>query len=204
MTSDPTRTPSASTPAASATAVSPDAPPVYWGDHDANPMQRLVPGWVVSTWAMCAVAALALGALFTLIVAAVSDVPITGETNTELGVLTIVAAMSTFIAFAIVLTARLVRVPHDRLVNSVAVALLHIVVAIVLFAVELALQGFGMGVGDVFDGPWTDEIGNAFTVLERSSAAAVVASLLSVGMVPAVGDRPQGTQTGVTAQDRQL
>lgn len=191
-------------PNRSASAVSTEPPPAYWGEHDLHVWDRLAPGWVVATWALCVVVALAFAALGTLFAAAVSDVPITGETNTELGVLTIVAAMSTFIGFVIVLTARLVRVEHDRLVNSLAVAALHVAVAIALFAIELVLQGLGMGVADVFDGPWTDEIGNAFTVLERSSAAVILAALLSVGMVPAVGGRPQGTQTGATPQDRQL
>jgi hypothetical protein len=193
-----------SEPNRSATAVRTDPPPAYWGDHDAHPLERLEPGWVVTTWALCVLMALGLATLGTLFAMAVADTPITGETNTELGVLTIVAAMSTFVGFVVVLVARLVRVDHDRLVNSLAVAALHVLVAIALFAVELALQGLGMGVGDVFDGPWTDEIGNAFTVLERSSAAVILAALLSVGMVPARGDRPTGTQTGYQPQDRQL
>lgn len=191
-------------PARSTTAVRDDGPPAYWGDHDANLLDRLVPSWVGTTWLLSLALTFALAVLGTLFAAAVSDTPLTGETNTELGVLTIVAAMSTFIGFTVVLTARLVRVSHDRLVNSFAVAGLHVAVAIVLFAIELSLQGFGVGVADVFDGPGTDEVGNAFTLLERSSVAAILASLLSVGMVPARGGRPGGTQVGPTPQDRQL
>ena len=191
-------------PTRSASAVSTEAPPAYWGDHELHVWNRLAPGWVVTTWALCIAMALGFAALGTLFALAVSDTPITGETNTELGVLTIVAAMSTFIGFVVVLVARLVRVDHDRLVNSLAVAALHVAVAVILFAIELVLQGFGLGAADVFDGPWTDEVGNAFTVLERSSAAVILAALLAVGMVPARGGRPGGTQTGYQPQDRQL
>ncbi len=188
----------------SSTAIRNDPPPAYWGDHDANPLDRLEPGWVASTWALCIALTLGLGALGTLFAVAVSDTPITGQTNTELGVLTIVAAMATFIAFAVVITARLVRVPHDRLVNSLAVAALHVAVAVVLFGIELALQALGTGAADIFSGSWAEQVGNAFAVLERSSAAAILAALLAVGMVPARGDRPSGTQVGATPQDRQL
>jgi hypothetical protein len=51
---------------------------------------------------------------------------------------------------------------------------------------------------------WTSDAGNVLTVLERSSVAAVLACLLAIGMVPARGERPEGTQTDLTPQDRQL
>ena len=193
-----------SEPVRSASAVRDDAPPEYWGDHDANVLDRVVPRWVLATWAMCVGAGLAIALVATIFAAAVSESPLTGETNTNLGLLTIVAAMSTFIGFAVVLTMRLVKVEHDRLVNSLAVAAVHVLMTVGLFAVELILQSLGIGVSDIYDGAWTDEVGNAFTVLERSSAAAILGALLAVGMVPARGDRPAGTQTGATPQDRQL
>lgn len=191
-------------PARSTSAVRDDAPPEYWGDHDANVFDRVVPGWVFATWGLCVGAGLAIATVATIFAAAVSETPLTGETNTELGLLTIVAAMSTFIAFAVVLTMRLVKVDHDRLVNSLAVAAVHVLATVGLFSVELVLQSLGIGMSDIYDGTWTDEVGNAFTVLERSSAAAILGALLAVGMVPARGGRPEGTQTGATPQDRQL
>jgi hypothetical protein len=190
--------------ATSAAAVHTDPPPAVWGDHDSRFLSRVEPGWVVTTWLLAVVAMLAIAAAATAIVAAVSESPLTSDTNTGLGVLTIIGAMSTFIAFAVVITARLVRVDHDRLSNSLAVAAFHVGVAIVLFAVELVLQGLGIGVADTLEGTWTDEVGNAFTVAERSSAAVILAALLSAGMVPARGGRPTGTQVGPTPQDRQL
>lgn len=179
-------------------------PPTYWGDHDLSPMTRLVPSWVATTWLACLALTFAIAAIATVLVAAFSDSPLTGATNTDLGVLTIIGAMSTFIGFSTMLAARLVRVDHDRFVNSLAVAVLHVGIAVVLFAIELALHSAGMGASDLLDGNGTDEIGNAFTMLERSAAAAFVAALLATGMVPARGDRPTGTQVGATPQDRQL
>lgn len=194
---DPTRPQSTS-------AVHPDPPPMYWGDHDANPLERLALGWVASTWVACIALALAIATLASLIVASLSESPLTGAQNTDLGIFTIIGAMSTFIGFAAVITLRLVRVDHDRLINSFAVAGLHVLVSVALFAVELVLQGFGVGIADALQGNLVDQVGNAFTVLERSSAAAIIAALLSVGMVPARGERPTGTQTGATPQDLQL
>ncbi len=186
------------------TAVSDDVPPPYWGDHEARPFVRLEFGWIVTTWAMCLAVGVVIALVSTAIVAALSEAPLTGEQNTTLGVLTIISAMSTFIAFASVITFRLVRVEHDRLANSLGVGVFHVLVAIALFAIELALQGAGIGVGDVLEGTATDEVGNAFTVLERSSVAAILASLLSVGMVPARGGRPKGTQTDALPTEVQL
>ena len=196
-------TPSTPSSPAAAAAVA-GSPHPEWGDHGARFSTRLAPGWIVSTWVLCLLAAAAIAVVSAFIVDALSSTPLTGETNTELGVLTIVAVMATFVGFVGVLVARLTKVPHDRLANSLAVAALHVVVAIVLFAVELGLQAAGTGATDALDGSWTDQLGNAFNVLERSSAAAILASLLAVGMVPARGDRPVGTQTSPTPQDRQL
>jgi hypothetical protein len=191
MDSEPTR---------SATAVRTDVPPTYWGDHDANPLQRLEPGWVVATWAWCMLASFGVAIVATTFAAIVADSPITGTSNNDLGLLTIVAAMSTFIGFAVVMTTRLLRVDHDRLVNSLAVAALHLAVALVLFLLSVMIDGFGFR----FESAVTDDIANAFAVLERSSVAAILACLLASGMVPARGDRPAGTQVGATPQDRQL
>ena len=187
-----------------ATRVSDDVPPPYWGDHDARPLTRLDFGWIATTWALCLLVGMGIAAVATFLVAALSETPLTGEENTTLGVLTIISAMSTFIAFASVITFRLVRIEHDRMVNSLGVGVFHVLVAITLFAIELVLQGFGVGVGDVLEGTPTDEIGNAFPVLERSSVAAFLASLLAIGMVPAVGARPRGTQTEALPTERQL
>ena len=193
--------PYSSSPSAAAVAPSPHP---EWGDHEARVRTRLDFGWIVSTWALCVLAALAIAGVGALIVGSLSETPLTSETNTELGVLTILAAMGTFIGFVVVLVMRLTKVDHDRLSNSLAVAAFHVGVAILLFGTELALQAAGVGVADVFTGPWTDEVGNAFTVLERSAVASILAGLLAAGMVPARGGRPVGTQTEATPQDLQL
>lgn len=176
-----------------------------WGAPDQTILQRIVPGFVLSTWAMCLAASVLLAAVGLGIIALISSRPLFGETNTELGVAMIVSAMATFIGFSVVMVMRLPHVSHDRLVNSLSVAAVHVGFAVLLFATDLLVRvTTGSGAGSIFTGPWTDELGNAFTILERSSAAAIAACLLAVGMVPARGPRPAGTQTELASQDEQL
>jgi hypothetical protein len=92
------------------------------------------------------------------------------------------------IGFAVVMTLRLVRVQHDRLTNSLAVAALHIAVAGVAALVGVFVSGSP----------------DALIVLERSAAATIIGCGLAVGMVPAVGERPTGTQREPADTDRQL
>lgn len=176
-----------------------------WGAPDQTLASRIVPGFVLTSWLMCLAAAVALFAIGLGIVALISSQPLFGETNTELGVATIVAAMATFIGFVVVMVLRLPHVSHDRMVNSISVAAVHVAFALTLFLGNLAVRGItGDGAGTLFTGAWTDELGNAFVVLERSAAASVLACILAVGMVPARGPRPTGTQTDVLPQDEQL
>lgn len=182
-----------------------DDPHPVWGDGDRGWVGRVEPGFVLRSWAVCLAVAVVLAVVATLIISALSSAPVLGETNTELGVLTIVSSMSTFIAFAVMMAIQLSYVAHDRLTNSLAVAALHVGLAVLLFAGEFVARSIvGESVSASFDGTWTDELGNAFTVLERSAAASVLACLLAPGMVPARGDRPSGTQTDVVPTDRQL
>jgi len=169
------------------------SPHPEWGDHEAHLRTRLDMGWIASTWVLCVAASLAAFAVGAFIVGSFTDTQVTDPSSTDLGVLTIVAVMSTFMAFVGVLVARLTLVEHDRLANSFAVAALHLVVAGAVFVVTLAIEGGISG-----------QVDTAFSLLERSAAAAVLASLLAVGMVPARGGRPEGTQTGPTSQDYQL
>lgn len=179
---------------------------VVWDEPDRFALGRLEPTFVLVSWLVALATTVVIFALSTGIVAMISDRPLTGETNTELGVLTILSAMSTFIGFVVVMTIRLVRVEHDRVVNSLAVAALHVGIAVLLFLGALAGQAAfdNTGASSIFDGSVTEQLGNVFTVLERSSVAAILACLLAIGMVPARGDRPEGTQTDITPQDRQL
>lgn len=169
-------------------------------------LSRIEPGFVFTSWLLCLLATVVLFAVAALILALVSQRSLTGETNTELGVLMIASAVSTIIGFGLVMSLRLARVEHDRPMNSIAVAGLHTGVALLLFLVNLVVrQVFGTGVGGLlFEGPWTDELGNAFVVLERSAAASVLACILAIGMVPEHGDSPRGTQTGPVPEDEQL
>lgn len=177
---------------------------VVWGGRR-NPISRVEWGFVVVSWLACLLLSAVIAAIGVAATAAFSETPILGETNTELGVLTVISAMSTFIGFAVMMSLRLTRVSHDRLSNSVAVAVLHIAVAATLFLAELGIRAtVGESASSPFDGTWTDELGNAFTVLERSAVAALLACLLAAGMVPARGDRPDGTQREDTVRDRQL
>lgn len=177
-----------------------------WGAPDQTLAQRVVPGFVLSSWLLALAASVALFAIGLGVMSLISSRPLFGETNTELGVAMIVAAMATFIGFVTVMVLRLPHVSHDRMVNSLSVAAVHVTFALLLFLGNLAIRGItGEGAGSlIFTGTWTDEVGNAFVVLERSAAASVLACLLAVGMVPARGPRPTGTQTDVLPQDEQL
>jgi hypothetical protein len=178
---------------------------VVWDEPDRLSLDRLELAFVVSSWAIAMVVTAVIFALSSAIVAALVDDPLFGATSTDLGVMTILAAMSTFIGFVTTMVVRLVRVDHDRVVNSLAVAGIHVLVAVMVFLGSLAARAAtGSGLDDVYDGSMSDRLGNVFTVLERSSAAAIVACLLAIGMVPARGERPVGTQTDLTPQDRQL
>lgn len=175
-----------------------------WGEHDRSILDRLEPRFVVVTWLQCVAATLAFSALVAGVFLLVSDATLTGSTGTELGVPTIIAALSTFIGFSAVMSLRLVDVEHDRLVNSLAVGALHVGVSLVILLIEVVGRTTGdFGVSTVFEGSFGTQLGNAATLLERSSAAAIVACLLAVGVVPARGGRPAGTQHG-SEQDAQL
>lgn len=182
-----------------------EEPPRTWGTTESDLSSHIEPRFVLISWLLCLLATVVISAVATGIVALASDAPLLGETNTELGVLTVISAFSTFLGFAVVMALRLTHVAHDRLLNSMSVAAVHVALALLLFLGDLALRGIaGVDVGSVFTGPWTDEVGNVFVVLERSSVAAIAACLLAVGMVPARGGRPAGTQTDTTPTDLQM
>jgi hypothetical protein len=181
----------------------PDAQPV-WGGHDRRLREKLDLGFIASSWALCFAATLALAALVSGVFTLLSQAPLTGITGTELGVLGIIFGFSTFVAFVMVMTWRLQHVSHDRLVNSMSVAAVHTGLALILFLGELAGRTlFGVGASETFEGGIRQQVGNVFLVLERSAAASVLACLLAVGMVPAYGSRPEGTQHAAP-EDRTL
>lgn len=175
-----------------------------WSEPGVGFWHRIEWGFVLKSWLLCLLVTAVLATIIMAILAAVSDDPLLGTENASLGVSTIAAAFATFIGFVIVQINRLPRVAHDRLTNSMAVAGVHVALAIVVLVVDLISRGVGADFDSFFGGTWTDEIGNAFVVLERSAVAAVAACLLAVGMVPARGDRPEGTQGDHVVQDRQL
>ena len=178
---------------------------VVWDEPDAIDLDRLEVGFVAVSWLIAFAVTAVIFAISSLITAALSDAPLFGAENTDLGVLTILAAMSTFIGFVTTMVLRLVRVEHDRVVNSLAVAAMHVLLAMTVFFVTLAIRAANMeSLDTVFTGTVMDRVGNVFTVLERSSVAAIAACLLAIGMVPARGARPRGTQTDHTPQDAQL
>ncbi|MCW2959955.1 MAG: hypothetical protein JWM90_342 [Thermoleophilia bacterium] len=181
----------------------PDPHPT-WSEPEAHFLQRIVPSFVLTSWLLSLLATAVLATGILLILSAVSDAPLTSTENASLGVSSIAAAFATFIGFVLVQIARLPKVAHDRLVNSLAVAALHVSVAFLILIAELIARGSGWDPASGFGGTWTDQLGNAFIVLERSAVAAIAACLLAVGMVPARGERPVGTQTDPTIQDRQL
>lgn len=178
---------------------------VVWDEPDEISLDRLELGFVAASWLIALLVTAAIFALSTFVTSLLSDTAILGAENTDLGVLTILAAMSTFIGFVTTMVVRLVRVEHDRVVNSLGVAAFHVAVALLVFLATLAARSaIGVSLDDVFTGTVMDRLGNAFTVLERSSVAAIAACLLAIGMVPARGERPRGTQTDLTDQDHQL
>jgi hypothetical protein len=115
----------------------------------------------------------------------------------------IIAGFATFLVFFGVMFVRLRQIDHDRLLNSMAVALLHTFVSL----------GLGLLAVIVFEtidrdtalpGDRFDELGLVILSLDRPSAAAIVACALAAAIMPARGPVPKGTQTDVLPTDRQL
>lgn len=182
-----------------------DRPPVAWGAPDRTILQRIEPRFVVGSWALSMLATVVLAVLSLLVVSLVTSTPLNADTDAGTGVVLIVAAMATFIGFVVVMAFRLVRVAHDRLVNSLAVAMLHLAVAALAIGAEFAIfAAAGADFTNTFGRPLSNNVGHAVGALERSAAAAIAACLLAAGMVPAMGGRPSGTQTAATPTDEQL
>lgn len=181
------------------------APHPEWGDHDRSVLDRIEPRFVVVSWLWGLGTTLAFASIASAVYVLVTGRALTGDVSAEFGVLGLIFAFSTFIGFVVTMFWRLVRVEHDRLTNSMAVAALHVAFAVVLFGIELSVRAAtGTGLTENVEGGWAQEVGNGFLALERSAAASVIACLLAVGMVPARGPRPRGTQHAERNQDAQL
>lgn len=169
----------------------------HWSEPAHDLPSRLHLGWIASTWAIAAASAVALTSAAIFLVAATADPFADGRS----GVATIIAGLATFIAFIFTLRSRVCTLPDDRLLNSMAVAALHVLVGIA--ALILGTLVGGDLISSLPDG-FRENLGIVFTAVERSAAVVILAALLIPGIVPATGDVPDGTQDAPTPQDRQL
>ena len=169
-----------------------EQPHPEWGDHDQGVADRLDLRFVLQTWAEAILATLAFGGITIGLLELVTDPPITNsDTAFAYGIGTVVFAFATFLCFAGVLVWRLPRLDADRLVNSLAVGIAHVATATVIAAV--AIITWAVADPSITSG-WIDSLATVLTLLVEGAPAAVFAVLLAVGMVPARGSMPSGTQ----------
>lgn len=198
---DTTRRTTRATPTPIARVAQDPGDPPHWSEPAHDLPQRFQVGWIIGTWLIGAVVATAA----TLLILGAMSPFVDPFKNGSSGVATIVAALSTFIAFIVVIRARLVRVPDDRLLNSLTVSFVHAAVGIVAILAGVAFaQGASGGALGGAAGSLRENLGIVLVAIERSAAAAVLAGLLVPGTLPAQGPTPAGTQTESLPRDRQL
>lgn len=169
----------------------------HWSEPAHDLPSRFALGWIATTWLMATAIAAVLSAIAIYVIAVTADPFADGRS----GVATIVAGLATFVAFVFTLRSRVCALQEDRLLNSLAVAAMHVLVAGVAIALGVLVAGDQIGM--IPDG-FQENLGIVTSALERSSAVAILAALLIPGIVPATGATPAGTQVEPTAQDRQL
>lgn len=158
---------------------------------------RIKLGWALVTWLIAMPFILLSGFIGVLLTDWVNP---NDATDAQLTLLALV--FGTLITFVTVLSFRLLLIDHDRLLNSMMVAAVHVALCIVVLALGFLLPL--VGVNWPIPGSFHDELGVIFTSLERSAAISIVACGLVAGTLPATGGRPAGTQTDAMPTDRQL
>ena len=169
----------------------------HWSEPAHDLPKRFNVAWIATTWLIAFVIAAIASGLAIWLIAATAD----PFENGRSGVATIVAGLTTFIAFILVIRSRVLRLADDRLLNSLSVAGLHVVVAGIALLVGVFVAGDQIA---LIPDSFREDLAIVFTAVERSSVAAILAALLIPGVVPARGDTPDGTQDAATPQDRQL
>jgi hypothetical protein len=166
-----------------------------WTDPDHVVRDGIDARFVVTTWAASFAATLLVVGIAALVIAVAAPGTLGSESSTGLGVLGIVAGIATFLAFATVVSWRLEHFHGDRLVNGLAVSALHLAIAGGAFLVELVARlvlSFDWAATAAAD--VAASIGDLAALLQLTAATSIVGCLLAIGIVPARGERPSGTQ----------
>jgi len=156
--------------------------------------------FVALTWLLATILATITSVALGMLVLSLVEDGAVGETGRS--AMHISAAVMTLLSFVAVLLWRLPHLKGDRLLNSLAVAATHTIVAAVVLAVAMIVQGTASPVP--IPGNTSDELALIALALERTAVIAVLACILVPGIIPARGDVPAGTQAGVEPTDRQL
>lgn len=153
-----------------------------WGEHDRTILDMVDRRFVLRAWGASLVATVLLGSLVTGLVALVSEAPVAiADATVAYGSATVVFALTTFVAFAVVLAERLERVRSDVLVNGLAVGALHAVAAMVVAAI--AALAFTLG----FERPGgtaSDLAAMLLSLVAQGAPAALFGCLLAIGIAP--------------------
>lgn len=123
--------------------------------------------------------------------------------TTGTGIVSFIAGFATFLVFFGVMFTRLQHIDHDRLLNSIAVALLHTFVSLGLGMIAIVVRA-SLDINSPIPGGRFEEMGTFIFSLDRPAAAALVACGLAAAIMPARGPLPTGTQTKELPTDRQL
>lgn len=185
------------------TATSTVDPHPEWGDHTTTTLQKVDVPWVLSTWFWCVAATLVFSGIVSAIVAFGGNADLVGtDRGIGYGIGTVIFSLGTFISFTIVLAILLLRERGDRLINSLAISVVHVSAALVIMLGYLAVRAIvAPGAEGLVDGVWADRIGTTVSLLVEASPAAIFACLLAVGMVPAGGQPPAGTINPTSSDD---
>jgi hypothetical protein len=169
-----------------------------WGNRSQSLLEKVDLRFVLSAWAWCVVATLVLAGAVSAIVVYGAGAALTAAEagyGYGYGLGTVVFAFSTFIAFSAVLAVLLTRESGDRLINSLAISVLHLGLALTVIFVDVALRIVtGTGSSELVSGAWAEQAGTTLTLLVQAAPAAVFACLLAVGTVPTGGPPPAGTE----------
>jgi hypothetical protein len=180
-------------------------PHEVWSEPAKGLSDRIHVRFIGVTWLITVAVIVSATVVATLLIDALFSVPASDPEASAATVLTFCAAFITFFTFLAVMNLRLQKIDGDRLLNSLGVALLHLLVVGFLVLAGVVLRESGVwDPSQLFPGHRLTEIGHGFILLERTAATCVAACLMAPAMLPAVGRAPHGVQSGNVPTERML
>jgi hypothetical protein len=160
-------------------------PHAEWGEHDSL-ASRLDLRFVVRTWTASLLVSAVFAAVVDAFVILLSDQPVAGASGTDIGLLTIVFSLSTFVGFMVAASTRLGRIAANHMENGLAIGVLHVLVGAVVLLALIALNGTADGVPDPFTGSVLDHVTRTLAVAAIAAPFALVGCLIAIGIAPNV------------------